>query len=121
MSGFVQEAMVSDGSKEQIVLLAQFETGGNEWADNALLQNFLEFPNPSRPGEFIGATCNTWYTHSSGPTEKFRVESMAGESLTNAAGDRRGWLNYGMVGPVPFFRKVEKDFYETLSIGLGGL
>ena len=37
MSGFVQEAMVSDGSKEQIVLLAQFETGGNEWADNALL------------------------------------------------------------------------------------
>ena len=37
MSGFMQETMINDGSKEQIVLVAQFETAGDEWVDNAFL------------------------------------------------------------------------------------
>ena len=37
MSGSVKEVMTDDGSKEQIVLTAQFETAGGKWADNAWL------------------------------------------------------------------------------------
>ena len=37
MSGSVKEVMTDDGSKEQIVLTAQFETAGGKWADDAWL------------------------------------------------------------------------------------
>ena len=37
MSGSMQEAMIVDESKEQIVLSAQFETAGDEWDDGAYL------------------------------------------------------------------------------------
>jgi hypothetical protein len=46
---------------------------------------------------------------------------MAGESLTNSYGGDKRWLEYGIPGPVQFFTKVENDFYETLSMGLGGV
>lgn len=86
------------------MLTAQFETSGGKWDDNAWLQNFLEFPNPSKPGEFIGATCNTKYSQGNGQSSKITVETMAGESLSNAAaGGGKGWRDYGLVAPKVFF------------------
>ena len=104
MSGSVQEKMTDDGSKEQIVLTASFETAGGKWDDRSWLQNFLEFPNPSKPGEFIGATCNTKYTQGNGTSSKITIETMAGESLSNAAaGGGRMWRDYGIAAPETLF------------------
>ena len=118
MSGFMQETMINDGSKEQIQLVAQFETAGDEWVDDAFLQNFLEFPNPSRPGEFIGATCNTRYTRSNGTAEKFFVETMVGESLSNSAAGDRQWRDYGIMAPEELFTIADDDWaYEGTYVG----
>ena len=114
MSGTVKEVMTDDGSKEQIVLTAQFETAGGKWDDNSWLQNFLEFPNPSKPGEFVGATCNTKYTQGNGTSSKITIETMAGESLSNgAAGGGRQWRDYGIAAPEALFEQVAGgDAYE---------
>ena len=119
MSGSVQEVMTDDGSKEQIVLTAQFETGGGKWDDNSWLQNFLEFPNPSKPGEFIGATCNTKYTQGNGTSSKITIETMAGESLSNAAaGGGRMWRDYGIAAPETLFEQVAGgDAYQGTYAG----
>ena len=96
MSGSVQEVMTDDGSKETIVLTAQFNTEGGKWDDDSWLQNFLQVPNPQKPGEFIGSTCNTKYSQSNGTSSKITIETMAGESLSNAdAGGGRQWRDYG--------------------------
>lgn len=104
MSGSVKEVMTDDGSQEKIVLTAQFETSGGRWDDKSWLQNFLEFPNPSKPGEYVGATCNTKYTQGNGQSDKITIETMAGESISNgAAGGGRNWRDYGLVAPEVFF------------------
>ena len=116
MSGSVQEKMTDDGSKEQIVLTASFETAGGKWDDRSWLQNFLEFPNPSKPGEYIGATCNTKYTQGDGVSDKIVVETMAGESISNAlASGGKNYRDYGVLSPTQLFTAtgVDGDYEGT--------
>ena len=60
-SGLVQETMTDDGSLETITIAMGWETGGAKWADGAWVQNFAQWPDPSKPGSYLGVTCNAEY------------------------------------------------------------
>jgi len=83
-----------DGS-EQVGLHARFTTTCNDcwFAQGALVQNYVEWPDLANPGMFSGFTCNTVWNKNGDVASEINVNNF--KNTTTLTDDSKPWARDG--------------------------
>lgn len=79
MLGMMRETEKVNGvTKERLAFRVDWLTGGTPLEDEAMVQNFLQWPDPNEPGKFLQVTCNARYRREAiyGFSSMVRIENL---------------------------------------------
>ena len=77
--GWIEEKLVIEGNKKQVILTVKWQNDGHNWNNNYWLQNYVQWSDPFSPENYISMTCNTEYNRKSESASSIVIRNNYGK------------------------------------------